>query len=66
METTINHESSIEFMDSDHLVHENRILRKVIKEKDQRIAYLEHQLELKSKYQNMIGIKEPACPPFGN
>lgn len=67
METTINHETSFEFLDSDHLMHENRVLRKVIREKDQRIADLEHQLELKSKYQDMIKPSHRThIPPYGS
>lgn len=67
METTIKHDSSIEFLDSDHLNHENRILREMIKEKDQEIINLRHQLELKTKYQGMLEIEHKQnCPPYGS
>lgn len=64
MEHNVRAESSFETLDSDHLLHENRLLRKIIKEKDQEIVNLKHQLELKTKYQGMLEI-ETYNPPWG-
>jgi hypothetical protein len=64
MEHNIRSDSSIETVNSEHLLHENQLLRKVIREKDQEIVNLKHQLELKTKYQGMLEI-ETYNPPWG-
>lgn len=66
MEYNTRSETTIEYASTDHLLHENRILRKVIQEKDQEIANLKYQLELKAKYQGMLEIEtKTVCRPYG-
>jgi len=51
METTTRNESSYEYFDSDHMNHENRLLRKVLKEKEE-IIKDKNAENLKLKYEN--------------
>lgn len=63
METTITNDNSIEFLDSDHLSHENRLLRKMLKEKDQEILKLKYENEL---LRSVRIVNERHSPPYGN
>lgn len=51
METTTRNESSYEYFDSNHMNHENRLLRKVLQEKEQIIKEVNTE-NSKLKYEN--------------
>lgn len=67
METTIINDNSIEFLDSDHIHKENKLLRMHFKEqlemKDQEILKLKYELELLKSIKN---VNEKHHPPYGN
>ena len=46
MGLSYDNDTTVEFMDADHLLYENDQLRKVIKEKDQVIRFLIKDIEL--------------------
>ena len=63
-EININNSSSfVEFFDSDHLVHENKILRKMLREKDEEIFKLKTKIELINVYSKVNRVERN--PPFG-
>lgn len=74
METTITNDNSIEFLDSDHIHKENKLLRMHFKElierkdleilsKDQEIIKLKYEIELLKSVKNA---NEKHHPPYGN